>query len=83
VHGELVMHAVARPVDLDLSYLGTGPDPWGGVRAAFRATTELSREEFGMHYNQIIEAGLNLIGTTLRVELDIQAVQGDGLPAGG
>ncbi|MFE7119486.1 YceI family protein [Streptomyces sp. NPDC057654] len=80
VHGELALHGVVRPVDLDLTYLGTGPDPWGGTRAAFRATAELRREDFAMNYNQVVAAGIAAIGTTLRVELDIQAVQGTELP---
>ncbi|KOU08888.1 hypothetical protein ADK86_02605 [Streptomyces sp. NRRL F-5755] len=80
VHGELSLRGVVRPVDLDLSYLGTGPDPWGGVRAAFNATAELRREDFKMNYNQVVAAGIAAIGTTLRVELDIQAVQGETLP---
>ncbi|WP_392752794.1 YceI family protein [Streptomyces sp. LN590] len=81
VHGELTMHGVARNVDLNLSYLGTGPDPWGGTRAAFSATAELRRDDFAMNYNQVVQAGISAIGTTLRVELDIQAVQGDSLPS--
>ncbi|GAA3222506.1 YceI family protein [Nonomuraea helvata] len=80
VHGTLTLAGVARPVDLDLAYLGTGPDPWGGLRAAFRAETELRREDFAMTYNQVVRAGVNLIGATLKVELDIQAVQGASLP---
>ncbi|MFJ1865080.1 YceI family protein [Streptomyces sp. NPDC088097] len=80
VHGELTLHGVARPVDLDLAYLGTGADPWGGTRAAFRATAELRREDFAMNYNQVVQAGIAAIGTQLRVELNIQAVQGDALP---
>jgi polyisoprenoid-binding protein YceI len=80
VHGELGMHGLVRPVDLDLAYLGTGPDPWGGTRAAFRATAELHREDFAMNYNQVLQAGIAAIGTTLKVELDIQAVQGETLP---
>ncbi|MFF4604036.1 YceI family protein [Streptomyces sp. NPDC001339] len=82
VHGELSLRGISRPVDLNLSYLGTGPDPWGGVRAAFRATAELRREDFKMNYNQVVAAGIAAIGTTLKVELDIQAVQGDSLPMG-
>ena len=81
VHGELTMHGVVRPVELDLAYLGTGADPWGGTRAAFRATTELRREDFAMNYNQVLQAGIAAIGTTLKVELDIQAVQGETLPS--
>ncbi|WP_328888175.1 YceI family protein [Streptomyces sp. NBC_00316] len=81
VHGELTMRGVARRVDLNLSYLGTGPDPWGGMRAAFSATAELRRDDFAMNYNQVVQAGISAIGTTLRVELDIQAVQGESLPS--
>ncbi|NJP51908.1 hypothetical protein HCJ93_18010 [Streptomyces sp. SBST2-5] len=81
VHGELAMRGVVRPVDLDLACLGTGEDPWGGTRAAFHATAELRREDFAMNYNQILQAGVAAIGTTLKVELDIQVVQGESLPA--
>lgn len=80
VHGELTMRGVVRPVDLDLTYLGTGADPWGGTRAAFRATAELRREDFAMNYNQVVRAGIAAIGTTLRVEIEVQAVRGDALP---
>ncbi|MGW0879007.1 YceI family protein [Streptomyces sp. NPDC002671] len=80
VHGELSLHGIVRPVDLDLAYLGTGADPWGGTRAAFRATAGLHREDFAMNYNQVVQAGIAAIGTTLKVELDVQAVQGDRLP---
>ncbi|MCK8676416.1 YceI family protein [Streptomyces lichenis] len=84
VHGLLTLHGVAREVDLDLSYSGTGPDPWGGRRAAFHATAELRREDFAMNYNQVVQAGISAIGTTLRVELDIQAVREEpGRPARG
>ncbi|CAM5731889.1 Lipid/polyisoprenoid-binding YceI-like domain-containing protein OS=Streptomyces antimycoticus OX=68175 GN=SANT12839_047850 PE=4 SV=1 [Streptomyces antimycoticus] len=50
------------------------------MRAAFRAVAELRREDFAMNYNQVVAAGIAAIGTTLRVELDIQAVQGEELP---
>ncbi|MFJ3494872.1 YceI family protein [Streptomyces sp. NPDC086091] len=81
VHGELALRGIVRPVDLDLALLGSGDDPWGGTRVAFRATAELRREDFAMHYNQVLQAGIAAIGTTLRVELDIQAVRGDAVPS--
>ncbi|MCF6526524.1 YceI family protein [Streptomyces sp. JJ36] len=82
VRGRLAMHGLVRDVPLDLHYLGTGPDPWGGERAAFRATAELRRHDFAMTYNQVVAAGIAAIGTTLKVELDIQAVRGESLPEG-
>ncbi|MQY06097.1 YceI family protein [Actinomadura macrotermitis] len=80
VHGALTLNGVTRPVELDLAYLGTGPDPWGGVRAAFRATTELRRADFAIRFNQVLEAGIAAVGESLKVELEIQAVQGETLP---
>lgn len=74
MHGDLTLSGVTRPVDLDLTCLGTGPDPWGGLRAAFRATTELRRGDFAMNFNQVVQAGIAVVGATLRVELDVQAV---------
>ncbi|MEW2358132.1 YceI family protein [Spirillospora sp. NPDC029432] len=82
VHGRLTLNGHTCPVDLDLTYLGTGPDPWGGTRAAFRAATELNRRDFGIRYSQILEAGVSAVGESLKVEMEIQAVQGESLPEG-
>ncbi|TYB48697.1 YceI family protein [Actinomadura chibensis] len=80
VRGELTLNGVTRPVDLDLTYLGTGADPWGGTRAAFRATAELRRADFDIRFNEVLEAGIAMVGESLRAELEIQAVQGTELP---
>ena len=80
VRGELTMRDRSNPVDLDLTYLGAGADPWGGTRAAFRATAELRRDDYAINYNQMLQAGIAMIGTTLRIELDMQAVRGETLP---
>jgi polyisoprenoid-binding protein YceI len=77
VDGELTLHGTTRPVQLDLTYQGSGTDPWGGRRAAFRATTELHRKDFAINWNQLVAADVVLVGWVLRVMLDIEAVQGD------
>lgn len=33
-----------------------------------------------MNFNQVVQAGISLIGATLKVELDIQAVRGEAPP---
>jgi polyisoprenoid-binding protein YceI len=80
VNGELTLNGITRPVPLDLMYFGVGPDAWGGTRAAFHAVSDLRREDFAITYNQIVRAGVTLIGATLRVEIDVEAVRGDTLP---
>jgi polyisoprenoid-binding protein YceI len=80
MHGELTLHGVRHQVDLDLAYLGFVDDPWGGRRAGFHASTDLRREDFKINFDEKLVAGIAQIGSIVRVELDLQAVQGDTLP---
>ena len=78
--GDLALHGEQRTVDLDVTYGGAGADPWGGTRAAFHVETLLHREEFAIDYSALARAGVAAIGTTVKLDLDIQVVQGDRLP---
>lgn len=75
VDGVLTLKGVSAAVPLQVEYLGTGPDPWGGVRTAFTATAEVSRDAFEMSWNQSVLAGLLTVGRTLRIDIDIEAVR--------
>jgi polyisoprenoid-binding protein YceI len=75
MQGELTIRDIAREVTLDMRYGGSGPDPWGGTRMAVLATTELARRDYEINWNMGLPGGLTLIGPTLRIELDIQAVR--------
>ncbi|MGW5437104.1 YceI family protein [Nocardia asteroides] len=78
--GELTLHGQRRPIDLAVTYGGFGQDPWGGVRAAFHAETLLHRNDFAIDYNAVVRAGVAAVGTTVKIELDIEVVQGEQLP---
>ena len=75
VDGVLTLKDRSAPVPLQVEYRGTAPDLFGGVRAAFAATAELSRDDFAMDWNQSVLAGLLTLGRTLRIDIDIQAVR--------
>jgi polyisoprenoid-binding protein YceI len=66
---------VTRPVVLDAEFQGIAKDPWGGTRAAFSATTEIDREEFGASWNVALEAGGWLVSKKIRLELEAQAIR--------
>jgi|GEM_PF-29029 len=46
--GDLTLHGVTKPVKLEYQILGFGPDPWGGMRAGFKATTRINRSDYGI-----------------------------------
>jgi len=72
--GDLTIRGVTKEVVLDARYEGTGTDPWGGTRSGFSATTAVDRREFGLTWNQALEAGGVLVGHEVRIELQVQAV---------
>ena len=74
VDGDLTVHGVTKPVTLDLEPTGLSKDPWGNSRTGFEATTELSRADFGLQWNQALETGGVVIGDKVKVEIDVEAV---------
>jgi polyisoprenoid-binding protein YceI len=74
VSGDLTIRGVTRPVDLDLEFNGVTPDPWGGTRAGFSATTEISRADFGITFNMPIDGGGVVVGDKIKINLEVEAV---------
>lgn len=75
IHGDLTIRGVTREVVLDAEYGGQGKDPWGNQRLAFTATAALDRSDFGLKWNQVLEAGGVLVGERIDIEIEVQAVQ--------
>ena len=75
VAGDLTLHGVTRPVELELEFNGVGTDPFGNTKAAFTATTELSRKDFGLEWNVALDTGGVLVGDKVQVTLEIQAAR--------
>jgi polyisoprenoid-binding protein YceI len=76
--GELTLRGVTRPVTLRVEVNGVNPDPWGGTRAGFSATTEISRKDFGVNWDAPLDGGGTVVGDKVRIQLEVQAVLQDG-----
>lgn len=74
VIGDLTIRGTTREVVLDATYEGVGVDPWGGQRAGFSASTKIDRRDFGLTWNQVLEAGGVLVSNEIRIEIEAQAV---------
>lgn len=73
--GELTIKGVTRPVTLDVEFEGLTGDPWGGQRAAFSASTDVDREDWGLNWNVALETGGWLVSKKVKLELEVQLVQ--------
>jgi polyisoprenoid-binding protein YceI len=74
--GDLTMRGVTKEVVLDVVEEGRGKDPWGGERLGFTATTKVKRSEFGLNWNQALEAGGVLVSDDIKINLELQLVKG-------
>lgn len=71
--GELTVRGVTKPVVFDVEFHGVGKNPWGATVAGFSATSTISREQFGLSWNQALETGGFLVGDKVNLELEIEA----------
>ena len=74
VTGDLTIAGVTKPVVLDTEVSGLATDPWGNDRVAFSASTEVNREDFGLTWNAALETGGLLVGKTVQIDLEVEAV---------
>jgi polyisoprenoid-binding protein YceI len=51
LRGDLTLHGVTRPVTIDVTHIGAGPDPWGGYRRGFEGRTRFALKDFGIDYD--------------------------------
>ncbi len=76
VTGDLAIRGVTRPVELDVELEGVvQEDPWGFSRVGFSGSTEVNRDDFGLTWNQALEAGGVLVGKSVKINLEIEAVK--------
>lgn len=73
--GDLTLHGVTKQVSFDVMYAGIVTDPWGATRAGFEARAVLDRRDFGLVWNQTMETAGLLVGDTVEVVIEAEAVR--------
>ncbi len=74
VTGDFTMHGVTRPIVFDVEYGGTVKDPYGLLRVGINGHTKISRKDWGLTMNPLLETGGAVIGDEVKIELELEAV---------
>ena len=72
--GDLTIRGTTRPITLDVTFEGSGKDPWGGTRASFSAHGKFDRRDYGLTWNVALEAGGILVSNDVKINIEAQAV---------
>ena len=77
VTGDLTIHGVTREVTLDEEEPAPeAKDPWGNVKSGATAVTRISRKEFGMEFNMVLETGGVMVGDEVAITLEVELLRG-------
>ncbi len=75
IYGNLTMRGVTKEIKLELDMGGVIKDPWGKTRLGFALEAKIDREEFGLTYNKILEAGGIAVGKEVKLIIEIEAIK--------
>ncbi|MBL7004534.1 MAG: YceI family protein [Gammaproteobacteria bacterium] len=69
--GNFTLHGVTKPIEIAVTHVGHGADPWGGQRRGFEGTTQIALEDYGIMKNlgpksKIVTLSLSLEGVKKR-----------------
>ncbi len=75
VGGDLTIRDVTKPVLVAFEYEGGSTDPFGNERIGFTGSTTVSRAEFGLTWNAMLETGGVLVGDAVKLEFEVSAIK--------
>jgi len=70
--GDITIRDVTQQLELRVRNEGAVVDPWGGSRIGFSAKAKLDRRDFGLLYNQALEAGGFVVGDEIKISVDVE-----------
>jgi polyisoprenoid-binding protein YceI len=73
--GDLTIRGTTKSVKLKGEGQGPVKDPWGKSRFAFSLSGDIDREDYGLKWNQALEAGGVLVAKKVKLEIDVQLVE--------
>lgn len=74
LEGNLTIKGVTKPVVFDVEFNGVAVDPFGNTRAGLSATTKISRKEFGLTWNAVLETGGLLVADSVKIDLELSFI---------
>src|SRR5665647_1494160 len=72
LYGDLTIRDVTREIVLDVTNEGSVIDPWGNSRIGFSARGKINRGDYGLTWNQVLEAGGFAVGDEIKISVDVE-----------
>jgi polyisoprenoid-binding protein YceI len=74
VTGDLTLNGQTKPVTLEVETTPAIKDPFGLTRTAASGSGKISRKDWGLTWNQVLELGGVLVSDEVKINLEVQAI---------
>ncbi len=75
ISGDLTIRDQTHPIVLNTEFEGQILDPYALQRAGFEARTEISRKQYGLHWNALLETGGAVVSDKVKLTFHVEATQ--------
>lgn len=75
ITGDLTINGITRSETFDAEIQGSETDPWGNDRVGLEVTGQISRNDYGMKFNQALGSGNMVVSDKVKITLDVSAVK--------
>lgn len=74
-YGKLTIHGITKEVKMELETSGVVvKDPWGNRRTGLSLSGKINRKDFGLNWNQVIEAGGVMVGDEVKMSIELEGI---------
>lgn len=73
--GDFTIRDVTKTVEVPVVYGGTVKDPWGNVKAGFKATGSINRKDFGLKYSNAAATGEAVVSDNVDFTIDMVLIK--------
>jgi polyisoprenoid-binding protein YceI len=75
IDGHLTIRDITKPVTLKAEFGGIAKDPYGQIKAGFEVEGKIKRQEFGLTWNALTEAGGAVVSDEVKFQANVQYIK--------
>jgi polyisoprenoid-binding protein YceI len=75
IDGQLTIRDVTQPITLKADFGGVAKDPYGQIKAGFEVEGKIKRQEFGLLWNALTEAGGAVVSDEVKFQANVQYIK--------
>ena len=73
-YGEITIHGITKNIVMDFENNGLIADPWGNTRVGIALEGKISRKDFKLKWNDLLETGGAIVADKIKLYVEIEGI---------